>query len=30
MSEFISNTEKRLQDLLAFSLGMMNGEPGRE
>jgi DUF438 domain-containing protein len=30
MSEFISNTEKRLQDLLAFSLGMMNGENGRE
>ncbi len=30
MSEFIANSEKRLHDLLAFSLGMMNGENGRE
>ena len=29
MSEFISNNEKRVEDLLAFSLGMMNGEDGR-
>ncbi len=26
MSEFINNSEKRLEDLLAFSLGVMNGE----
>lgn len=29
MSELIDNREKRLEDLLAFSLGMMNGEDGR-
>jgi len=29
MSEFINNDEKRVEDLLAFSLGMMSGEDGR-
>ncbi|MCK5137102.1 MAG: DUF438 domain-containing protein [Bacteroidales bacterium] len=29
MSEFINNNEKRLEDLLAFSLGIMSGEDGR-
>jgi DUF438 domain-containing protein len=29
MSEFINNNEKRVEDLLAFSLGMMSGEDGR-
>ena len=29
MSEFINNPEKRVEDLLAFSLGMMSGEDGR-
>lgn len=29
MSELIKNTESRLKDLLAISLGMMNGEDGR-
>ncbi|WP_372947095.1 DUF438 domain-containing protein [Mariniphaga sp.] len=30
MSEFINNSEKRLDDLLAVSLGIMNGENGKE
>ena len=30
MSEFINNKEKRLQDLLAFSQGIMAGEDGRQ
>ncbi len=29
MSEFINNPEKRVEDLLVFSLGMMSGEDGR-
>ncbi len=29
MSEFINNNEKRVEELLAFSLGMMSGENGR-
>ncbi|MCD6566526.1 MAG: DUF438 domain-containing protein [Bacteroidales bacterium] len=29
MSEFIKKDEKRVEDLLAFSLGMMTGEDGR-
>jgi len=29
MSEFINNNEKRVEELLAFSLGMMNGEDGK-
>ena len=29
MSELIENREKRIEDLLAFSLGMMNGEDGK-
>ncbi len=29
MSELLNNSEKRLEDLLAFSLGMMSGENGR-
>ena len=29
MSEYINNSEKRLKDLIAFSLGMMNGENGK-
>jgi DUF438 domain-containing protein len=29
MSELINNSQKRLEQLLAFSLGMMNGEDGR-
>lgn len=29
MSEFINNSEKRVEELLAFSLGMMSGENGR-
>ena len=29
MSELISNSEKRMEDLLAFSLGMMSGESGK-
>ena len=29
MSEYINNNEKRVEDLLAFSLGMMSGEDGR-
>lgn len=29
MSEFINNSEKRLSDLLALSLGIMNGEDGK-
>jgi len=29
MSEFTNNNEKRVEDLLAFSLGMMSGEDGR-
>lgn len=29
MSEFINNSENRVNDLLAFSLGIMNGEDGR-
>ena len=30
MSKNIDNSEKRLQDLLAFSMGMMSGESGKE
>lgn len=30
MSEFINNSEKRLEDLLAVSLGIMNGEKGKD
>ena len=30
MSELTNNSDKRVQDLLAFSLGMMNGENGAE
>jgi len=30
MSEYINNSEKRVNDLLDFSLGIMNGEDGRE
>ena len=30
MSEFISNREKRVANLLAFSLGIMNGENGKQ
>ena len=30
MSEFINNSEKRVEQLLAFSLGVMNGEDVRE
>lgn len=30
MSEFINNSEKRLEDLLAVSLGIMNGEKGTD
>ncbi len=29
MSELLNNNEKRVEDLLAFSLGMMSGENGR-
>ena len=29
MSEYINNSEQRLEDLLAFSLGIMNGENGK-
>ncbi len=29
MSEFINNSENRIKDLLAFSLGIMNGENGK-
>ena len=29
MSEYINNSEKRLKDLMAFTLGMMNGEDGK-
>ena len=29
MSKFINNDEKRVEDLLAFSFGMMRGEDGR-
>ena len=29
MSDFISNSESRIEDLLAISLGLMNGEDGR-
>ncbi len=29
MSEFINNSENRVKDLLAFSLGIMNGEDGK-
>ncbi len=29
MSEYINNSEKRLEDLMAFTLGMMNGEDGK-
>lgn len=29
MSEFINNNEKRVEELLAFSLGMMSGENGK-
>jgi len=29
MSEFTNNNEKRVEDLLAFSLGIMSGEDGR-
>ena len=29
MSELSSNNEKRIEDLLAFSLGMMSGESGK-
>ena len=29
MSKFINNNEKRVEDLLAFSLGIMSGEDGR-
>lgn len=29
MSEYINNLEKRLNDLMAFTLGMMNGEDGK-
>lgn len=29
MSEYINNTEKRLEDLMAFSMGIMNGEDGK-
>lgn len=30
MSEFINNRSKRIEDLLAFSRGIMNGEDGRK
>ena len=30
MSELSKNNEKRVEDLLAFSLGMMSGEDGRQ
>ncbi|MCK5065833.1 MAG: hypothetical protein KAR16_00275, partial [Bacteroidales bacterium] len=29
MSEFSNNNQKRVEDLLAFSLGIMSGEDGR-
>lgn len=29
MSEYINNSEKRLKDLMAFTLGIMNGEDGK-
>lgn len=29
MSEYINNSEQRLKDLLAFTLGIMNGEDGK-
>lgn len=29
MSEYINNSEKRLEALMAFTLGMMNGEDGK-
>jgi hypothetical protein len=29
MSEYINNSEKRLKNLMAFTLGMMNGEDGK-
>lgn len=29
MSEYVNNSEKRLEALMAFTLGMMNGEDGK-
>ena len=29
MSEYINNISKRVEDLLAFSLGIMSGEDGK-